>query len=99
MTETDETTVDIAVVANHAGIAARSTLGYADLSDFEKSTVNDGIHSARSKIRGGLTTEQVNIAVEKATLRHNAMVATLEAFRDGTAPDPVYLKAAEWDQV
>jgi hypothetical protein len=89
----------VANIARIAGNAGRDTVGYADLPDYQQKTVDSGVHIARSKIRGGLTVEQADLAIAKAELLHSAVVATLAAFRDGTAPSAEFAAKENWANV
>lgn len=99
MSEENEQVVDVVTAAKNAGYVARDTVGFADLGDPQKKTVDSGVHNARVKIRGGLSKDLVPLAIQKAQLQHDAFVATLQAFADGTEPSGVYAEAAAWGQV
>lgn len=99
MSEENEQVVDVATLARNAGIVARDAVGFSELSEPKQKTVDEGVHIARSNIRRGLSKDLVPLAIQKAQLRHDAIVATLQAFADGTEPSGVYAEAAAWGQV
>lgn len=99
MSEDTETVVPVTTLAQNAGIVARDELGFSALPTQQQKTVDQGVHIARVKIRGGLTTDLVPLAIKKAELLHASVIATLKAFEAGTEPSGEYAEQAAWDKV